>query len=184
MIDFVSEYGLPGVEYQIMTDVLGSKHLHEFRTQNGSLFGRRDFSDSDVILDFSNESDVAVNTLSGLGGIFGRLADVWDKYAASEKSEAVTELAELQEANVSTLVPTVSLRSGRPVITLKASTLYAFMLMETALVVTGGTQITRCHNCNNIFATGPGTGRRNTAKYCSNRCRVAAQRHRDEEKQP
>jgi hypothetical protein len=37
-----------------------------------------------------------------------------------------------------------------------------------------GAQLFRCERCNNPFPVGTGTGRRNTSKYCSNACKVAA----------
>jgi hypothetical protein len=67
---------------------------------------------------------------------------------------------------------------GKPVLMLPIAFPYAFMLMETALVITGGSQVMRCAECGTVFITGSGTGRRGTSLYCSNRCRVAAQRSR------
>jgi hypothetical protein len=104
------------------------------------------------------------------------LQEVWDGYAGGNINEAVEEVRVRADQVVSGLRPDIQLRDGAPVLTLPISTLYGFMLMETALVITGGAQVMRCDNCSIIFVTGQGTGRRNTAKYCSNRCRVAAQR--------
>jgi hypothetical protein len=41
-------------------------------------------------------------------------------------------------------------------------------------------QLFRCERCNEPFIVGAGTGRRKTAKYCSNACKVAAFKERHE----
>jgi hypothetical protein len=44
----------------------------------------------------------------------------------------------------------------------------------------GAARLFRCQHCNEPFTVGIGTGRRSTAKYCSNRCKVAAFKARQE----
>jgi hypothetical protein len=68
---------------------------------------------------------------------------------------------------------------GTPRLLLKSRSLVGFMLMETAMVVAHGVRTTECEQCGNIFLTGPLTGRRSHAHYCSNKCRVAAMRARN-----
>jgi hypothetical protein len=53
-----------------------------------------------------------------------------------------------------------------------------FMTMECAMVAHSGARLARCAHCENVFLTGPMTGRRSSAQYCSDRCRVAAARAR------
>ena len=67
---------------------------------------------------------------------------------------------------------------GRPRMTLQAQTLSAFIMHEAALIVIHGASLKACENCGKLFLTGPATGRRSTAQYCSDRCRVAAMRAR------
>jgi hypothetical protein len=50
--------------------------------------------------------------------------------------------------------------------------------LEVRLAAEKGCKLARCANCNDGFLTGPLTGRRSHAKYCSDRCRVAAMRAR------
>ena len=61
-------------------------------------------------------------------------------------------------------------------LTLRCSNLAGFMTMELAAIIAGNAQVLRCIHCNNIFTTGVGGARKKTAHYCSNKCRVAAQR--------
>lgn len=62
---------------------------------------------------------------------------------------------------------------------LHPDSLASFMAMEVALAHEVGAVSTTCAHCRNYFLTGPLTGRRSHAKYCSDRCRVAAMRKRN-----
>jgi len=61
---------------------------------------------------------------------------------------------------------------------LKTKTLRSFMVMEMAMIVGHGVLAHKCENCATIFLTGPLTWRRAHARFCSDRCRVAAMRAR------
>jgi hypothetical protein len=67
---------------------------------------------------------------------------------------------------------------GAPRLLLKTDTLFGFMLMEIAMIVSNGVRVAECENCKTIFLTGPLTWRRAHARFCSDRCRVAAMRVR------
>ena len=56
--------------------------------------------------------------------------------------------------------------------------LFGLMWMEAAMVVEKDARLTACEHCEIAFLTGPTTGRRSHALYCSDRCRVAAMRAR------
>ncbi|ESY56582.1 MULTISPECIES: hypothetical protein [unclassified Mesorhizobium] len=62
---------------------------------------------------------------------------------------------------------------------LHPDSLSSFMAMEVALAHEAGAALTMCEHCGKSFLTGPLTGRRSHAKYCSDRCRVAAMRKRN-----
>jgi hypothetical protein len=62
----------------------------------------------------------------------------------------------------------------------RAKNLFGLMIMETVLVATSGARFASCEHCGNVILTGPLTGRRSTARFCSDRCRVAAMRARNE----
>ncbi len=167
IIEFVNRYGFLGVSSIPAEQVLPAWKLKEFAEKGGG--------PNEKIFTYADSQDrISLGILSGVGS---ELGEIWDAYAAGSLGSAVNLFRSAQDADVAALMPDMNLRGDRPVLSLQAGTLYGFMLMETALVVTGGAQIARCQNCQNIFATGSGTGRRNTAKYCSNRCRVAAQRN-------
>jgi hypothetical protein len=70
---------------------------------------------------------------------------------------------------------------GSPRLMLKSESLIGFMLMETAMVATQGARLGECEKCGILFLTGPLTGRRSHARFCSNKCRVAAMRARNAE---
>ena len=74
--------------------------------------------------------------------------------------------------------PDLKIRPGSNEIemTLRCNNLAGFMTMELAAIVAGNAQVLRCIHCNNIFTAGVGGARKKTAHYCSNKCRVAAQR--------
>jgi hypothetical protein len=59
---------------------------------------------------------------------------------------------------------------------LTAPTLIAFMHFEVYMTVENGAYIGRCKRCGDLFLYGKGTKRRNTATYCSGRCRTSAHR--------
>jgi hypothetical protein len=62
---------------------------------------------------------------------------------------------------------------------LEASTLAVFMVFEIIAAVEVGVKKKRCAHCRKLFLYGPLTGRERHAKYCADRCRVAAMRARN-----
>jgi hypothetical protein len=83
------------------------------------------------------------------------------------------------------LEPTFHLpaEGGPPQMLLNCSDLTNFMKMEIAMVAMHGVKLATCEQCHDFFLTGPLTGRRSHAKYCSDRCRVAALRARNRAKE-
>lgn len=78
------------------------------------------------------------------------------------------------------LNPTIHLagRRGAPRLLLQTGSLLGFMVMETAMAVAHGARLAACEKCGTVFLTGQLTSRRSHAKFCSDRCRVAAMRAR------
>jgi hypothetical protein len=70
---------------------------------------------------------------------------------------------------------------GVPHVVLKSRSLLTFMLMEVANAIAYGAQLSTCQQCGTVFLTGKNTYRRSRAKFCSDRCRVAAMRARHAE---
>lgn len=64
-------------------------------------------------------------------------------------------------------------------LTWKPSTLADLMVAEVAFALETGAKFQRCEHCGNAFLTGHLTGRRATAVYCCDKCRVAALRVRN-----
>lgn len=79
------------------------------------------------------------------------------------------------------VTPTFELdaETGIPRMMLKCVDLAQYMTMEIAMVAMHGAKLGTCEHCGNVFLTGHLTGRRSTAKYCSDKCRVAAMRVRN-----
>lgn len=61
------------------------------------------------------------------------------------------------------------------------NTLQQFMVIEVALAGVNENKLAECEYCGRKFLTGSLTGRRAHAKYCSDRCRVAAMRLRNKD---
>jgi hypothetical protein len=69
--------------------------------------------------------------------------------------------------------------SGKISLVFVPFSLIQFLWLQFALHVTSGAKLLRCERCNLPFPCGSGTGRRETAKFCSNRCKVASFRKRN-----
>jgi len=67
---------------------------------------------------------------------------------------------------------------AKPRLILHSTSMFSFMLMEVAMAVAHDARLATCERCSTSFLTGPLTGRRAHAVYCSDRCRVAAMRAR------
>jgi hypothetical protein len=84
-------------------------------------------------------------------------------------------LAQLKWGDCSTCRLTLrEMGSGQFVPTLIPQSLGHAMYIQLALNVASGAKLWSCEHCKIRFFVGTGTKRRNTAKYCSNACRVAA----------
>ena len=81
------------------------------------------------------------------------------------------------------LRPSMRLAGPRssPQIQLRSPSLLIYMFLEMATAVALGARVAACEKCGRVFLTGPLTGRRSHAQYCSDRCRVAAMRARNRE---
>jgi hypothetical protein len=80
------------------------------------------------------------------------------------------------------LQPLLEHRDGAMRFSLQAPHLAGFMAVEVAAAVEAGARSKRCERCHKLFLYGPLTGRRSHAKYCADRCRVAAMRARNAER--
>jgi hypothetical protein len=63
---------------------------------------------------------------------------------------------------------------GRPRFGIHPTNLYSAMWLQLALDAGRDALIRRCPTCRDRFEYGPGTGRRETAIYCRDRCCAAA----------
>ena len=105
-----------------------------------------------------------------------RMRIMLDTYLIGDIAKTVEDFDELlPEFEIR---PDLKIRPGTDDVELmlRCNSLVGFMTMELAAIVAGNAQVLRCIHCNNIFTAGVGGARKKTAHYCSNRCRVAAQR--------
>lgn len=113
----------------------------------------------------------------------------WHGYLAASATLALGGVADVRASTVNNLVGRVSLtpsfdysgEGGQSRMVMHPKSLNQFMCMEIAVAATNGVSMRMCDHCGKLFFTGPLTGRRSTAKFCSDRCRVAAMRKRNAE---
>ncbi|AWM23719.1 hypothetical protein AOX55_0000439 [Sinorhizobium fredii CCBAU 25509] len=103
--------------------------------------------------------------------------------AKTDANEKVRYLNKMMDTADAIVWPSFVHSAGSMRFVLKADTLYDFMVMEVAAIHEAGAAAASCEHCGKIFLTGPLTGRRSHAKYCSDRCRVAAMRARNAAKE-
>jgi hypothetical protein len=184
LLEFVSEYGFP---LRTHSSARLKEYMLQQKRQGVRVMGVDDVkavtTDSDTGEQFVH---VEIPGFEPLGEGPLRLVliaqegfqEIWDTYRTGTAAEVVESFRGWTPRVIPSIEPDFDLRDGKPTLSLPTTSLYAFMLLETALVITGGSRVTRCAQCAAILVTGSGTGRRGTSLYCSNRCRVAAQRSR------
>jgi len=96
----------------------------------------------------------------------GQTVDYWAANQLLEQTPIIGGLAE---------------RDGRDQIVFRVADLAGFLAWEVAAAVHVGATTRRCEMCSKLFLFGPSTGRRSTAQYCRDTCRVAAMRARHAE---
>jgi hypothetical protein len=98
-----------------------------------------------------------------------------------DQAQLLAEINKSFESGPPNLQPWLDLATekGTPRMLLRCKSLGDFMHMETVTAAVQGAKLATCEHCGAAFLTGPLTGRRSHAKYCSARCRVAAMRARN-----
>ena len=78
------------------------------------------------------------------------------------------------------LTPTmVCLPGGQtPRLMLEPDNFFDYLVLEVAAAAENDARLAACHHCGKFFLTGPHTGRRSSAQFCEDKCRVAAMRKR------
>jgi hypothetical protein len=104
------------------------------------------------------------------------LGSVLKSYQDGDVQKAVKLMQ--PDRSISDLRPVLTIQRGKtsPTMSLMCFSLASFMCLEVGAIIAGGATVKNCLNCGKIFVVGSATGRRTTAYYCSNRCRVAYQR--------
>jgi len=109
-----------------------------------------------------------------LGGVLAHhaaLRGAIDLFEAGDSSG----LARLYNAGWGQIGTQLRARPGeRAAVVFVPSSLIQFLWLQLALHAASDAKLLRCQHCGIPFRVGTGTGRRDTAKYCSRRCNVAA----------
>jgi hypothetical protein len=130
-------------------------------------------------------SKYTTGSLVGEGGDFAHpgLIMRWANFLhemllAAGGDEPIDALIQMTKDTPINLNPMFHLEGGKPRMLLRCTDLPMFMQMEIAMIALEGAKLVNCEQCRNFFLTGPLTGRRSDATFCSDRCRVAAMRAR------
>jgi hypothetical protein len=109
----------------------------------------------------------------------GRLdvLDAQDRFAQALASTRKPADLVLDAINLTPLLKAAK-KKMRPQLLLDCKNLTNLMVMEVAMISANGVQVRHCQHCHTMFVTGPLTWRRSHAKFCRDRCRVAASRKR------
>jgi hypothetical protein len=104
---------------------------------------------------------------------------LFDHAGQGEQLQAIEVFNSISaSAKGTALKPSLSLPYGQatPIMTFTPKTPYGYMLMEASMAISNATELRTCQHCGTAFFAGALTSKRTNAYYCSNRCRVAAQR--------
>lgn len=97
--------------------------------------------------------------------------------ARSEALELAIELVNDVPANLK-----VQFEDGHLKLVIGAKSLWQFIILEILSAATAQAELHVCKHCGRFFLTGPMTGRRSTAQYCKDKCRVVEFRQGAEKK--
>ena len=112
-------------------------------------------------------------------------AEVFLGSGDGETSRGRPSAADLEHVNLGLLYnvavePRLAMHEGGNIrFVIEVPSLREFMALELAAAVEAGARTKRCGHCNKLFLHGPLTGRRSHARYCADKCRVAAMRARN-----
>jgi hypothetical protein len=117
-----------------------------------------------------------MSTLKGDRHLLEQLIKLFDVDPAG----AIGHFQKIASLHIASLKPGLVLRPGsdKPTLSLTPRTLLGYMFLEAGLIMSGSNRIATCPWDGVPFLAGTYKGKRTTAVYCSNRCRVAAQRAR------
>lgn len=102
--------------------------------------------------------------------------DLFKSYTEGNVANLLETFDNIAKRRLGKITPRLSWSGANPSLTLVPDSLIAFMTLEATMIMAGGARMMKCHRCGSLFLSGSNTGRRSTAYYCSNRCRVGAQR--------
>lgn len=151
-----------------------SPHTADGMLQFCNQFGLLGGSRPDITRDLNflpTKEAVVMDVLLGHHRVMRRALDLLEKSNPSRLVKAWNK-AEQALAFVRTELRIDA--SGQLRMVLVPPDLIRAMWLQFAEHVCSGTQLFRCARCDKPFTVGTGTGRRRTAMYCSNACKVAA----------
>lgn len=144
-----------------------AKGMRDFANQYGLLGGSR----AEIIRGRPIRESVVMDVLMTHHARMRRAVDLFENNASSHLID------EWNEATHGPALLRAELRAipdGGVRMVLVPPDLIRALWLQFAEHVCSGTHLFRCARCNKPFSVGTGTGRRRTAMYCSNACKVAA----------
>ena len=110
--------------------------------------------------------------------------DIWSENKAKQDLNELVQAWSGRDGRISLDVRLVkTLYPERPNLCLVPATLEDAAWLQFAQAASASQDLKKCRWCTTWFAFGSGTGRKKSAEYCSDRCRVTAFRRRKEAKE-
>lgn len=123
--------------------------------------------------------DATETELAGMESVRDGIRRVLDKSAKGSAYEGASAFNSFVTALRGTaLKPLLAIwqNTAAPSLCFQPVNIYGYMAMEVAMAISSAAALRTCRHCSSAFLAGPLTSKRSNAYYCSNRCRVAAQR--------
>jgi len=131
-------------------------------------------NDGPSALQFVNTFGYPLADMSwGLAPMLQAAASMREAIAALQADDRKMLLHLFADFRIGQLTTQLRLIDGAFAIVLVPFSLKQAMWVQFAQVAVSGAAIASCEQCGSLFTTGTGTGRRNTARFCSDTCRKA-----------
>ena len=106
-----------------------------------------------------------------------RAVDTWEECVEEGDLTPLARVFNVYDLGQVTLKFGAARFGERPRLRLEPASLLDAMWIQFGQMADGDAQLKRCDWCPTWFATGSSTGRRSTARFCSDTCRKASNRH-------
>lgn len=134
----------------------------------------------DVVAFYSRFSDTPSFGAADLLDPSHRMRSVWSGALSPDSSVRASQRQDVnQRLAAHSIRSQIRMVDGAPRLVLETDSLDGFMTLELAAAIEAGVTAVACDHCDKLFLIGPFTGRRSHARFCADKCRVAAMRARN-----